>query len=196
MPLEKPTSLPPTVVRDATAPLPIPVRVGSPRVRPNVAPISGRTGTLNTEDLLTSFIIVWQPTPRPPSLWVRALREAPFGTQLVRASDLRWDGKFLSVELVNESDIDAFAAEMTHGSTTPTCRCSRANGHPQRSSSRRRAGAPRRSRTASEGKRGLLSVLSLGRMAHSLVCEVTRLIALPCRARRDDLMLSAAAIPR
>lgn len=95
-----------------TAALPIPVRVGSPRVRPNVVPISGKTGILAREDLLTSFIIVWQPAPRPPSLWIRALREAPFGTELVRASDLRWDGKFLSVELVNESDIDAFAAEM------------------------------------------------------------------------------------
>ncbi|MEP6994894.1 MAG: hypothetical protein ABI968_10265 [Acidobacteriota bacterium] len=78
-----------------------------------MVPISGKTGLLTKDDLVTSFLIVWQPAPRPPSMWVRALREAPFGTQLVRACDLRWDGKSLSVELVNESDIDAFAAQMS-----------------------------------------------------------------------------------
>lgn len=91
----------------------ITVRVGPPRVRPHVVPVSGKTGQLTKEDLITSFLVVWQPSPPPPPLWVRFLQEAPFGTQLVRASDLHWDGKYLSVELVNESDIDAFAAEMT-----------------------------------------------------------------------------------
>jgi len=100
-------------VPGVTAPLPIPVRVGSPRVRPHVVPMRGKTETATQNDFVTSFIIVWQPTPKPPSLWIRALLEAPFGTQLVRASDLRWDGKFLSVELLNESDIDAFAAQMS-----------------------------------------------------------------------------------
>src|SRR4029450_2932269 len=88
------------------------VRAGAPRVRPHVVPISGRTAPLTKQDLITSFIVVWQPQPPPPPLWIRFLQEAPFGTQLVRAQDLRWDGKFLSIELLNESDIEAYAAEM------------------------------------------------------------------------------------
>ena len=89
------------------------VRVGRPRVRPHVVPVSGKAAPLTREDLVTSFLVVWQPSPPPPPLWIRFLQEAPFGTQLVRASDLHWDGKFLSVELVNESDIDAFASQMS-----------------------------------------------------------------------------------
>ena len=111
--LAETAAAPSAPVPGVTAPLPIPVRVGSPRVRPHVVPVSGKTGTGAQNDFVTSFILVWQPTPKPPSLWIRALLEAPFGTQLVRASDLRWDGKFLSVELMNESDIDAFAAQMS-----------------------------------------------------------------------------------
>lgn len=91
----------------------ITVRVGRPRIRPHVVPMSGKTTPLTKEDLVTSFLVVWQPSPPPPPLWIRFLQEAPFGTQLVRASDLHWDGKFLSVELVNEADIDAFAAEIS-----------------------------------------------------------------------------------
>jgi hypothetical protein len=91
----------------------ITVRVGAPRVRPHVVPIAGKTGSLSKEDLVTSFIVVWQPHPPPPPLWVRFLKEAPFGTQLVRAQDLHWDGKFLSVELLNEADIEAYAVEMS-----------------------------------------------------------------------------------
>jgi hypothetical protein len=96
---------------DETTPA-VTVRIGRPRVRPHVVPVSGKTNPLTKDDLVTSFLVVWQPTPPPPPLWVRFLQEAPFGTQLVRASDLHWDGKYLSVELVNEADIDAFAAEM------------------------------------------------------------------------------------
>jgi len=89
------------------------VRVGAPHVRPHVVPIQGKTGTrLAKEDLVTSFIVVWQPNPPPPPLWVRFLKEAPFGTQLVRAHDLHWDGKYLSIELVNETDIDGYAAQI------------------------------------------------------------------------------------
>jgi hypothetical protein len=91
----------------------ITVRVGHPRVRPNVVPMSDRTGRLTKEDLITSFLVVWQPLPTPPPLWIRFLREAPFGTQLVRAQDLHWDGKFLSIELLAESEIEAYAAEMS-----------------------------------------------------------------------------------
>lgn len=90
------------------------VRVGPPRVRPHVVPMSGRTGpALGPEDLVTSFLVVWQPSPPPPPLWVRFLREAPFGTQLVRAQDLHWDGKYLSIELLHEADIEAYAAQMS-----------------------------------------------------------------------------------
>jgi hypothetical protein len=88
------------------------VHVGAPHVRPHVVPIAGRTGSLSKADLVTSFIVVWQPQPPPPPLWIRFLKEAPFGTQLVRAHDLHWDGKFLSVELLNQSDIEAYAVEM------------------------------------------------------------------------------------
>jgi hypothetical protein len=90
------------------------VRTGTPKVRPHVVPISGKTAPLSKQDLITSFIVVWQPQPPPPPLWIRFLQEAPFGTQLVRAQDLRWDGKFLSIELLNESDIEAYAAHMSN----------------------------------------------------------------------------------
>ena len=92
--------------------LAVAVRVGSPRVHPHVVPMDGKTGRLAKEDLVTSFIVVWQPNPPPPPLWVKFLKEAPFGTQLVRAHDLQWNGKYLSIELVNEADIDGYAAEI------------------------------------------------------------------------------------
>jgi hypothetical protein len=88
------------------------VRVGHPRVRPHVVPMSNTAGFAR-EDLITSLIVVWQPMPTPPPLWIRFLKEAPFGTQLVRAQDLHWDGKFLAVELLEESAIEAYAAEIS-----------------------------------------------------------------------------------
>jgi hypothetical protein len=88
------------------------VTVGPPRVRPHVVPISNKSVSTR-EDLITSFLVVWQPIPNPPPLWIRFLKEAPFGTQLVRAQDLHWDGKFLSIELLDESSIEAYAAEMS-----------------------------------------------------------------------------------
>lgn len=90
----------------------ITIQVGPPRVRPHVVPMSNTAG-LAKEDLITSFIVVWQPLPTPPPLWIRFLKEAPFGTQLVRAQDLHWDGKFLSIELPEESGVEAYAAEMS-----------------------------------------------------------------------------------
>jgi len=115
MPPTKPVS-PPSRARSRDActdqTVAITVRVGPPRVRPHVVPVSGEAGALAKGDLVTSFIVVWQPSPPPPPLWIRFLQEAPFGTQLVRASDLHWDGKYLSVELVNEADVEAFAVEM------------------------------------------------------------------------------------
>ena len=89
------------------------VRVGHPRVRPHVVAVEGKTGPLSKGDLVTSFLVVWQPSPPPPPLWVRFLRDAPFGTQLVRAKDLHWDGKYLSIELLHETDIEAYAVEMS-----------------------------------------------------------------------------------
>jgi hypothetical protein len=88
------------------------VRMGHPRVRPHVVPMSGVQAPTRREEIVTSYIVVWQPNPPPPPLWIRFLKEAPFGTQLVRAQDLHWDGKYLSVELVNDADIDGYAAEM------------------------------------------------------------------------------------
>jgi hypothetical protein len=88
------------------------VSVGHPRVRPHVAPKSNTAG-LAKEDLITSFIVVWQPVPTPPPLWIRFLKEAPFGTQAVRAENLHWDGKFLSIEVLEEPAIEAYAAEMS-----------------------------------------------------------------------------------
>jgi len=89
----------------------ITIRVGQPRIRPQVTQKSDTKG-LSKEDLITSFIVVWQPMPTPPPLWIRFLKQAPFGTQLVRAQDVHWDGKFLSIELMEESGIEAYAAEM------------------------------------------------------------------------------------
>jgi hypothetical protein len=94
---------------DTTA---ITVSVGHPRVRPHVVRVSNTAG-LTREDLITSFIVVWQPVPTPPPLWIRFLKEAPFGTQAVRAENLHWDGKFLSIEVLEEPAIEAYAAEMS-----------------------------------------------------------------------------------
>jgi len=105
----------PPLARDACTDdvFPVNVRVGPPKVRPHVVAASGRPETaLGADDLVTSFLVVWQPSPPPPPLWVRFLREAPFGTRLVRASDLHWDGKYLSIELLDEKDIEAYAAQM------------------------------------------------------------------------------------
>ncbi|HTY40769.1 MAG TPA: hypothetical protein VMH79_02730 [Thermoanaerobaculia bacterium] len=116
MPTEKPVpTVPSGRARDACTDdiVPINVRVGHPRVRPHVVPIAGRTTPYKADDFVTSFLVVWQPSPPPPPLWVRFLREAPFGTQLVRAQDLHWDGKYLSIELLHEADIEAYAAEMS-----------------------------------------------------------------------------------
>jgi hypothetical protein len=88
------------------------IRIGHPRVRAHVVPIAGRTGELTRNDFVTSFLVSWQPSPTPPAHWVELLRKAPFGTQTVRAGDLHWDGHAFSIELVNESDIEAFGVEM------------------------------------------------------------------------------------
>ena len=88
------------------------IRVGQPRVRPHVVPFAGKTGDLTKDDFVTSFLAAWQPVPTPPPHWIELLREAPFGSQTIRARDLHWDGRSLSVERVNESEIEAFNVEM------------------------------------------------------------------------------------
>jgi hypothetical protein len=92
-------------------PAEIHVRIGHPRVRPHVVVQSGREGHA-PEDFVTSFLVAWQPSPTPPAHWIELLRQAPFGTQSIRSSALHWDGHVLSIELVNEADIEAYAVEM------------------------------------------------------------------------------------
>jgi hypothetical protein len=89
------------------------IRMGPPHVRAHVVPAAGRAGALTKKDFVTSFLVAWQPVPTPPAHWIELLREAPFGTQAIRARDLHWNGHFLSIELFNESDIEAFSVEMT-----------------------------------------------------------------------------------
>jgi hypothetical protein len=93
-------------------PAEIRILMGHPRVRPHVVPATGKTGELTKHDFVTSFLVAWQPSPTPPAHWIELLRAAPFGTQGVRARDLHWDGRFFSIELLNESEIEAFGVEM------------------------------------------------------------------------------------
>jgi hypothetical protein len=88
------------------------IQMSQPRVRPHVAPAAGKAGALTKADFVTSFLIAWQPAPTPPAHWVELLRQAPFGTQTIRAPDLHWDGRFFSIELLNEADIEAISVEM------------------------------------------------------------------------------------
>ena len=87
------------------------VRIGHPRVRPHVVVASGREGHA-PEDFVTSFLVAWQPSPTPPAHWIELLRQAPFGTHTIRSRSLHWDGHILSIELLNEDDIEAYAVEM------------------------------------------------------------------------------------
>jgi len=91
----------------------IDVRIGQPRVRAHVVPAAGKTDDLTKADFATSFLVAWRPSPTPPPHWIELLRQAPFGSQTIRARDLHWDGRFLSIELLNEADIEAFDVEMS-----------------------------------------------------------------------------------
>jgi len=88
------------------------IRMSQPRVRAHVVPASGKTTDLTKSDFVTSFLVAWQPLPTPPPHWIELLREAPFGSQTIRARNLHWDGRYFSIELLNESDIEAFGVEM------------------------------------------------------------------------------------
>jgi hypothetical protein len=96
----------------AREPAEVHIRMGDPRVRPHVVPAAGKTGELTKHDFVTSFLVAWEPSPTPPAHWIELLREAPFGTQAVRARDLHWNGRSFSIELPDESDIEAFTIEM------------------------------------------------------------------------------------
>lgn len=93
-------------------PVQVHVRIGHPRIRPHVVPMTKGTGQRMTDDFVTSFLVAWEPSPTPPAHWIELLRDAPFGTQTVRARDLHWNGRSFSVELMSEPDIEAFAVEM------------------------------------------------------------------------------------
>ena len=93
-------------------PAEIHIHMGQPRVRPHVIAAAGREGELTKHDFVTSFLVAWQPSPTPPAHWIELLRQAPFGTQSIRARDLHWDGRSFSVEVVNESDVEAYGIEM------------------------------------------------------------------------------------
>jgi hypothetical protein len=97
--------------------VPVHIRVGAPNVSPHVVPIqkgadAGKSAPRTAADFVTSFLVVWRPAPPPPPHWVKLLREAPFGSGGVHARDLHWDGHHLSIELVHEEDIEAFALEI------------------------------------------------------------------------------------
>ena len=96
----------------ATEPSEVNIIMLPPRVRPHVVPAPGKTGALTKHDFVTSFLVAWEPSPTPPAHWIELLREAPFGTQAIRARDLHWNGRSFSIELPDESDIEAFSIEM------------------------------------------------------------------------------------
>ena len=96
----------------AREPAEVDIRMGDPRVRPHVIPAADKTGELTKHDFVTSFLVAWEPSPTPPAHWIELLREAPFGTQTIRARDLHWNGRSFSIQLSNESDIEAFSVEM------------------------------------------------------------------------------------
>jgi hypothetical protein len=64
------------------------IRMGHPRVRPHVVPFPRKTGNLTSADFVTSFLVAWEPFPTPPAHWIELLRQAPFGSQAIRARDL------------------------------------------------------------------------------------------------------------
>src|SRR5258706_5753622 len=96
----------------ADEPAELHIRMGHPSVRPHVVPFPGKTGNLTKADFVTSFLAAWEPSPTPPAHWIELLRQAPFGSQTIRARDLHWDGRSFSVERLSEAEIEAFAVEM------------------------------------------------------------------------------------
>ena len=90
----------------------LPIRVGSPRVRARLVAPRRPPGRKGPDRFAASYVVSWQPAPTPPATWIDLIRTAPFGSQRVRASNLQWDGKFLSIDLPSESDVEAYAVEI------------------------------------------------------------------------------------
>jgi hypothetical protein len=61
------------------------IPMSHPRVRPHVVPFPGKSGNLTKADFVTSFLVAWEPSPTPPAHWIELLRQAPFGSQTIRA---------------------------------------------------------------------------------------------------------------
>ena len=103
-------SPPPGPPAERTGPRELPpalaVQVGAPQIQTRVTPGA------DDGSIVTSFVAAWRPRPTPPETWIRFLLDAPFGTQFTSARELHWDGKELSIERVNASEIEAFAAKM------------------------------------------------------------------------------------
>jgi hypothetical protein len=88
------------------------VTVGSPFIRPHVAP-GQEDSTGAALSFATSFVAAWRPQPAPPQKWLDLLTAAPFGTETTSAKELRWNGKEISVERITEQEIEAFVAKMS-----------------------------------------------------------------------------------
>ena len=104
----------------ATEPADVNIRMGDPRVRPHVVPVSGKTGELTKHDFVTSFLVAWQPSPTPPAHWIELLREAPFGTQTIRARNLHWNGRSFRSSFSTSPTSKPSASRGPTGSLSPT----------------------------------------------------------------------------
>jgi len=85
--------------------------MGYPRVRPHVVLAPGKTGALTEHDFVTSFLVACSLHLLPPRALDRALAGGP-----VRHSDhprpqSPLERPFFSIELLHESDIEAFSIE-------------------------------------------------------------------------------------
>ncbi|HKB69305.1 MAG TPA: hypothetical protein VKH46_00555 [Thermoanaerobaculia bacterium] len=103
---DSPEPPPAGAAREHEIPPSLSVHVSGPEIRSNVA------GGDGDETMITTLVAAWRPNPVPPEEWIELLRSAPFGTTSTSARELRWDGKELSIERVNPSEIESFAAKM------------------------------------------------------------------------------------
>lgn len=111
-PDEDPAASLPAPATEPALPPALEIRVGAPQIVPRVSPLPEGDAPPGSPGYATSFIASWRPVPPPPEPWITFLREAPFGTQAVSARELLWDGRVLSVQRVQESEIEAFARKM------------------------------------------------------------------------------------
>ncbi|HET9794941.1 MAG TPA: hypothetical protein VFS34_10800 [Thermoanaerobaculia bacterium] len=97
---------PPDAPHEREIPPSLSIHVSAPRIEPRVSAGDG------DETMITTFVAAWRPNPSPPEEWIELLRSAPFGTTFTSARELQWDGKDLTIERVNASEIEAFAGKM------------------------------------------------------------------------------------